>query len=215
MRAPTSFDRAAPTLAAWTAALAILALAALASVGLGISIEAFFRDPSATLGGHPLTGVISNLGALAWCAGAAICFFTAAILRRRGDGLATFFFWSGILTSVLLLDDFFLFHDDLAKRLFRMKQRHVEIAYVAAVAAYLVAFRRILLESDWPILFAALSLFGGSMAVDQLQHHFASHWRIAFEDGSKFLGIVVWAGYFVQTGLQAVRRGDGRAASEG
>jgi hypothetical protein len=52
--------------------LGVLALAVLASVRTGVPIAFFVRDPSVTLGGDPLTGALSNLGALVWCVAAGI-----------------------------------------------------------------------------------------------------------------------------------------------
>ena len=196
--------RPRPELLLWASGLILLALSGWASVAFEMPIEFFVRDPMATVNAHPLTGVLSNVGALLWCAAAAICFFVSAVVRGRRPRAATFFLWSAVVTTVLLLDDFFLFHDDLARRFFGMKQRNVELAYVVGIAAYLVAFRRVLLESEWRLLFAALALFGVSMGVDQLQHLWPSPWRIGLEDGAKFLGIVGWMGFFVQTAFRAV-----------
>jgi hypothetical protein len=199
-----SLGRPGPALVLWTSALAVLAVSAAASVWLGIQIAFFVRDPVTTLNGHPLTGVLSNVGVLLWCTAAAICFFASAVLRGRRSALAAFFVWSAIVTTVLLLDDFFLFHDDLARRIFGLKQRHVELAYLVGVVGYLLAFRRVLFESDWGLLFVALALFAVSMGVDQIQHRWPSPWRIGVEDGAKFLGIVGWMGFFVQTAFRAI-----------
>lgn len=188
----------------WAVALALLGLAFAASALLDLPIAFFVRDPAATLDGHPLTGALSNLGILVWCTAAVICFFASALLGAPGRTLARFFFWSGVLTAILLLDDFFLFHDDLAKRAFGVPQRLVEVGYVAGVGAYLLIFRRVILESKWPRLLLALSFFAASMFVDQVQHLWPSPWRIGFEDGAKFLGIVAWMAYFVDGAFRAV-----------
>ena len=199
-----SRGRPRPELALWAAGLSLLALSGWASFALGVPIAFFVRDPMSTLDGHPLTGVLSNVGVLLWCAAAAICFFASALVRDRRPEIAAFFLWSAVVTTVLLLDDFFLFHDDLARRFFGVKQRYVELAYLFGIAVYLAAFWRVLLASEWRLLFAALALFALSMGIDQLQHLWLSPWRIGLEDGAKFLGIVGWMGFFVQAAFRAV-----------
>lgn len=52
-----------------------------------------------------ITGVLSNVGVLVWCAAAAICFYTSTILRYEEgtDEMRSFLCWSGLISSVLLL----------------------------------------------------------------------------------------------------------------
>ncbi|HEV2903876.1 MAG TPA: hypothetical protein VGW32_02460, partial [Pyrinomonadaceae bacterium] len=63
----------APLVLVYLVALLNLALTAFVSSRTGVPLETFFRDPTFTLDGHPLTGVQSNLSVLVWCAAAATC----------------------------------------------------------------------------------------------------------------------------------------------
>ena len=185
--------------------LGALALATLVSVYRDVPIEFVLRDPLSTLHANPLTGVLSNLGVLVWCAAAAICFLTRTLLRQQEgtDEMRAFLFWSGLISSMLLLDDFFQFHDGLVPNYLGMSEDPIFLGYGLVTAWYLVRFRRVVLASEWGVLFTALAFFALSMLVDALQDRWLSPWRILFEDGSKLLGIVSWSSYLIRTCVRA------------
>lgn len=179
--------------------LALFAFTFLVSVSTDIPIGFFLRDPTVTLKGHPLTGLQSNLGVLVWGAAAAICLFGSAVLKRAAGGgnLASFFFWSGAITAVLMLDDFFLFHDDLAIQYLKLDEKIVLFGYFLAVALYFARFRKIILGSNFTLLFTAIVFFSLSISIDFILEKWESPWRIFLEDGFKLLGIVSWSSYFI------------------
>lgn len=186
-------------------AVLLLALTAAASAAMRLPLALFVRDPAATLGGNPLTGVQSHLGVLVWWAAAAVCFFGAAVLRRtRHDRPGTaFLVWSACITAVLTLDDLFQVHEDLAVRYFRLDDKIVVLAYGVAVMTYLVRYRRMILRSDYFLLAAGLALFAASNVVDVLlQDRWTSDARIFVEDGLKLLGIAGWSSYLIRTTFQ-------------
>ena len=186
--------------------LGALAIAALVSVYRNVPIAFVLRDPLATLQAHPLTGVLSNVGVLVWCAGAAICFLTHTLLREQEgkEEMQAFLLWSGLITSMLLLDDFFQFHDGLIPMYLGKGEDPVYLGYALITAWYLVRFRRVILASTWGVLFTALTFFALSLAVDALQDSWSSPWRILFEDGFKLLGIVSWSSYLIRTCVRAI-----------
>ena len=186
-------------------AIVFLVLTLGASRYADIPIAFFSRDPTTSLNGHPLTGVQSNLGILVWWAAAAIGFFSYAVLRyRRGDAtLRSFLLWSSVGTAVLTLDDFFLFHDELAVRYMKLDEKLVILGYGVLLAWHLFRFRRQILCSPYLLLLFSLSFFGLSVIVDFFQHHWPSPWRIFFEDGFKLLGIISWSAYLIRCCFQA------------
>jgi hypothetical protein len=185
--------------------LGALAIAALVSVYRDVPIGFVLRDPLATLQAHPLIGALSNVGVLVWCAAAAICFLTRTLLRQHDgtDEVRAFLFWSGLISSVLLLDDFFQFHDGLVPMYLGLSEEPIFLGYGLLTAWYLVRFRRVILASEWGVLFTALAFFALSMLVDAFQERWSSPWRILFEDGSKLLGIVSWSSYLIRTCVRA------------
>lgn len=186
-------------------AVVMLALTAAASAATGIPLATFVRDPAATLGGNPLTGVQSHVGVLVWWAAAAVCFFGAVLVRRETNDHSdtAFLVWSGTITTVLTLDDLFQFHEDLAVRYLGLDDRAVTLAYGVAIVIYLVRYRGIILRTDYFLLAAGLALFAASNVVDELlTDRWAPDTRIFVEDGFKLLGIAGWSSYLIRTVLQ-------------
>jgi hypothetical protein len=96
------------------------------------------------------------------------------------------------MTAGLLLDDLFMFHEYLAPIHFRLNEKGVLASYACVTVAYLLVHRRLILESSYRLLAAALVLFAVSMLVDLADG--AGWWKLA-EDGCKILGIASWLGY--------------------
>lgn len=203
--APKDRDCRIVTLGLSLSALALLGMAAVASRMRGVPLALFTRDPMEITGGHPLYGVISNLGVLLWCSCAAVCFFTALALRgtgRRSPALP-FILWGGMATTVLLLDDLFLLHDILLPRHLGMRQRWIYAGYAGVCLLYLLRFRAIT-SRNTPLLLA-IALFGVSVVVDILPESVLPFNRHLVEDGSKFLGIALWCACYVGACLGEVR----------
>jgi hypothetical protein len=151
------------------------------------------RDMAAIAHVHPLVGVVSNVGILLWCATAAICLFSAGLLRQHGlRAEARFLSWGGLLTTVLLLDDLFMIHEYIAPMHFHVNEKVVLAIHACAAGAYLVSQRRLILAANYQLLAAAMLLFFLSMVVDVAD--VPGWWRPA-EDGFKLLGIASWFGY--------------------
>lgn len=204
-------------------ALIILALSALASLYTDISIAVFLRDPTATLGAHPLVGVQSNLGVLVWCTAAAVCLFTSVILRctQVDKTLSFFILGAGVITSVLLFDDFFLLHEDLLRRYLPLGgeisfiEEIIFAGYGLVMALYIARFRKNILGFEYLLLFLAFVFFGLSVVIDLLDNRifldkWNPSWSFFFEDGFKFLGIVSWSAYWIRACFRAIASGQKR-----
>jgi len=172
----------------------------------GIDISKFTRDPTAIMGAHPFIGVLSNIGVLLWSACASVCFFSAGVLyyKKNNRGLSAFLFSSGLVTSILLLDDLFLLHERIFPRYFNIHEELLFSIYCVMILLYIVKFRRLILKTEFIILFLALGFFVLSLIVDQRLEQLLP-WRHLFEDGFKLFGIVSWFCYFVATSFRAVK----------
>lgn len=168
-----------------------------------IPVGTFTRDIAAIAEIHPLTGVLSNIGILMWSWAAAISLFAGLILfRSTKASTGPFLLSSGCLTLVLLFDDLFMFHEELAKRYLGLNEKVVYFGYVMIVLLYFLFYWRHLFSSRHVVLLiTAFICFGGSIGTDVFLEPRLGAWPSYYllEDGLKFIGIVSWLGYFALT----------------
>jgi hypothetical protein len=189
----------------YTPAFAVLLTIALLKAIKGVDVGNFIRDPVQLSGLHPFTGLVSNIGILLWCSTAAICLFCWLMLRGNGEHSRrdSFLLCSGLITAFLLIDDFFLFHEIIFPVYVHVPQDLVYIAYAMLIFVFLIAFRKIILQTDYIILFIAFACFGASMLLDTIKVGLFG--RYFFEEAFKFLGICGWAGYFMRVCSQYLK----------
>jgi hypothetical protein len=174
------------------------------------------------------TGFISNLGILIWMSAAAVAGFTYLVLRSHPNHRARpFLLASFLLTLFLTLDDLYLIHDEFFPEYLGISETAFFVGYIVIVAAYVYAFRRTLMRSEYLLLILAFGFFAFSLAIDNVQELLpglyssiregtgnpividaegaqqavegtVSSIRYMAEDGSKFLGIVTWCLFFVR-----------------
>ncbi|NKB88807.1 MAG: hypothetical protein GKS06_11370 [Acidobacteria bacterium] len=77
----------------------------------GVPFDVLIRDVTQVAGLPPVTGALSQLGLLLWAAAAAICFFVAGINWTANPAVRRFLVASAVFTTVLALDDTFLWHE--------------------------------------------------------------------------------------------------------
>lgn len=176
----------------------------------------FFDDPAVILPSLQLVsilplfaGVASNIGILFWNATLVLCFFSYYLLRKKESlgKLPSFLLFSGLLTTLLLLDDLFLFHDALIQ--FLMYPIHVEevitfsIYGLLAVALFL-KFRGIIPGTDYLFLILAFVFFGVSLVVDLWVGELMND-STFLEEGAKLYGIISWFGYYAVVSYRAIK----------
>ncbi len=170
----------------------------------GVAVHYFMREPQVLGGLHPLAGVISNLGVLFFAACAAILFFSSFVLWRlnKERDFLPFLLYSAVLTSILLADDFFMFHECLFKAYLGLQELHSYAAYIFLFFIGGVVFRKQLLNTEYILLLVVFGFWGMSVLIDmghhQIERYIDGNYRILVEDGFKYLGIVTWAGYFAR-----------------
>ena len=192
----------------WTAAplLAVLVLAGLAKVFLGIPFGELTNDTSATAHLPFYVGCISTLGLLLWTATATACFLSSASIRpsTADSRLPRFLLVSGLFSSLLCLDDMLQFHEFVFPKIFHISEKAYYAGFGALVLAYLFHFRRTILRYNCLLLISALALFGASRVFDLLFFENIK-FGIVLEEGTKLLGIGFWLAYYWQISLLAVR----------
>lgn len=189
-------------------ALVLLALAQVAAFHYGGSVTIWTRDPSATSHAHPLTGFISHIGNLIWCAAAAICAFAAwGLVRLQRPQEARFPASAAALSALLLFDDLFQFHETLAKQYLGISEIVVYAILLLAAGAHLWFFRRRIFQGHWRLLAAALGLLGASLLLDVgLDRYlwYGGDLVYLLEDGLKLLGIAAWCSFHALRAMEAL-----------
>jgi len=155
-------------------------------------------------------GWLSDAGVLLWWSSASVAMFVVLQCRARGRGrghgpghgrepgagrLIACLFTAAAITAWLALDDALLLHERVLPMALGVGQRAIYVAYAAAVALWLVWFRRELLTFRPVRLGVALALFALSVALDALPDALRpfGEARVLYEDGAKLLGIIAWS----------------------
>ena len=203
-------------------AMALLApaLAMAAALWAGISPTEMMRDPIMVAGGAQsefYLGLFSNLGVVLWTAAAAVCLFAASELTDETNSEARqFLLYAGVFTLVLMLDDLFMLHENIADRM-------IYAVYALGFLYYVVRFFRLILRLDIVLFALAIPLFGNAAMLDLAPwrllsgdgielpqgvatspsekdelRHLARELRYLLEDGFKFIGICCWAAFHVR-----------------
>ncbi len=173
----------------------------------GIPVSHFTRDPSAVMEATFYVGALSNIGALLWCSAAAVCLFSFLVLRSdtRNREMALFLLCSGLITSMLLVDDLFLLHERVFPWHLHIPEKAVLGVYGIVVLLYFVRFRESILRTDFLFLLLAFGFFALSIIVDRVPESVIPEHHL-FEDGFKLFGIVSWWAYFTGVCLKQVGR---------
>lgn len=184
--------------------LGLLSIISIICVKYNFPIERVTRDPAVLAHFNPFTGALSNIGILFWCSTAAICFFSSTIHSKKENvKVATFLFYSGLLSSVLLLDDLFMFHERIFPKYLHIPENLVYSGYLALVSIYLIKFKSMILETEYIILLIAFGFFALSILCDVF---LPSEGMYLIEDGFKLFGIITWFIFFTKTCLTKTRK---------
>lgn len=191
-----------PLAAALVAAIALVAAVALAAQALDQPLGFFTKEPSEVLGARWYTGFLAHVGVLVWWASAIVALSGGALLgRREGFLSAAPLLALGLLSAVFSLDDLFRIHEGFLLLSLGVPKPVTYGVYALAAAGWLVASRNFIRRTEWWLLALAILLLATSVTIDQLGPYPPPH---LFEDGTKFLGIVVWTLYVVRTAHELV-----------
>ncbi len=159
----------------------------------GLNLDAMLHDPLTVAQAPFYTGCLSNLGILGWAYAASVFFFgwQQALEHSASKGHTNFLFCSWIISTVLTLDDLFILHEDVFPSVLGIQEEAVYALYFALIAAYLLAFQKILRNKLAAILIPALLFFGLSIVLDEI----VTQLPLVLEEGAKLLGILTWAFY--------------------
>ena len=159
-------------------------------------------DQSAVANIPPYIGVFSSIGILLWCVCAAICLFTYGVLKKANQAqeYANFLLFSGLITTLLLIDDLFLLHEFVFPKYLYISERIVYAAYMIVFSSFFIRFRKIFQKTEFVILLAAILSLGLSMIADMIWEGLPTF----VEDTFKLVGITTWVTYFVRLCLHQI-----------
>lgn len=202
----------------YTPILILVLLTLVISFTTGIAPGIFTRDPAIIAGSNgvgsfslinipynPFVGFISNLGILFWCISASVCFFTAVTIQNIHDlqKKIYFLYCSGIITSILLLDDLFLLHEAVFPMVLKIPEKIVYLIYAIIIIYWILKFSKIIIETEWNLLFLSILFFGFSLIIDVF---FDFERAIFIEDAFKLLGIFSWLCYFLRVCFRVMNK---------
>jgi|KBSSwiStaDraftv2_1062776.scaffolds.fasta_scaffold14488_5 hypothetical protein len=166
------------------------------------------RDIAASAG-SPFKGVMSSLCAFLWFTSGAAPLFALLLISDRAKRLQlSFLLCSGILSFYLWFDDFFMFHELLARQYFGLPASAVLVALAIASAIYVVAFSGVILATEFLWLVTAAGFMGLSMADDlvaDLIWNGSPDWLRVAEDSFKWVAALCWARYQIGTAYALAR----------
>lgn len=182
-----------------------------------ITLSYFTRDVVA-LGDLPFfAGLISQIGGMLWSVTLGICLFTLILVngQKRNIAAKKFLLGAVILTTILLIDDIFLVHEDIGPDYLHVGEKTIVISYFLITLYFLFVNRSEILTSDYLILGVALAMFGMSIFLDAVDLEdydrysfiFTDQFLIFLEDGFKFMGIATWLLYFARYSFQMLSWG--------
>jgi len=161
-----------------------VALVALASRLLGEPAAFFTREPQRALQGPFYAGIFSNLGGLVWFGAAAIVSFAASLKPLNRGALIL----AALATWAMGLDDVFMLHDEVYPKLY-LHETIVSALYFGTIGVIVLRYYSQLSRSTIVGIAVTVIFWVLSVVLDLFLRGFGQ----LPEDGSKFIGIVVWA----------------------
>lgn len=183
-----------------------------------IPIRKLTADPAQIYDGPFYGGFLSNLNILVWAWGAFACWFTFWFLTENGgEGeWIRFFRLAAILTTVLMLDDLYMFHEEVFPHYLFLpwitglepNEKFVICGYGIFTLWFLYTSRNTIRKTAWVHLLVACAILGAGVLADRgiaKQIFTDSKVRAFIEDATKFVGVVGWSLYFSGTGRALIR----------
>lgn len=150
---------------------------------------------------HVYYGLVSNVGIIMWCAAAAISLFAALALMLTGGERSQIWFLAaaGVFTGWLMLDDFFMVHEDVFPA-FGVPQPVTYLVYAGLAGLYFTCALKQMIRQRFVMIFLAFAFLGGSVVIDVILHS-ESTFHMLTEDGAKLLGIAAWCAFHIDAAL--------------
>lgn len=173
-----------------------IGLVALAAWILDEPAAVFTREPQAILNGSFYVGSFSNLGGLVWFGAASILSFAWSLKPSERGALIL----AALVTWAMGVDDVFMLHDRVYPKL-HLSEILISALYFGGIGLIGLLYYRRLARSTLLGMALAVIFWVSSTVLDQ----FFNHAGQLAEDGTKFIGIVVWAAAWVRQAYSDTR----------
>jgi len=180
--------------------LILLAISFIVGTKYSIPFSQITGDPALTFNAHPFTGIISNIGVLLWCTTSCICLFSGIVLfKLKQNKEATFLISSSFLSFILLIDDFFMFHDYIlySFEAFKVTQSITYTFYISLMLWYSISFLKLIFNKTSYVILGIAFLFLGASAFIDLFLKNEGNLKYFIEDSLKFVGIFSWMLFYI------------------
>lgn len=166
-----------------------------------VHVDLLMRDPLAAAEAPAYYGFVSNTGVVIWCATAGICVFSGVIVWQAGVASrhgAWFLIYAAGLTTMLMVDDFFMLHEVLFSGHLSIEEHYVFGTYGLAILIFLLIFRHLILSLEPIILLLCFIFLALSMFFDMFLLEPHTVLTRMGEDGSKLIGICLWSAFHLR-----------------
>lgn len=167
----------------------------------GFTIVQIIRDPAQQTEQSSFLGFTSNIGSWLWIAAASICFFSAGAGRAASRRLRELLILTGLLSWVLVIDDFFMIHDRY------VNQNLCYLVYALVAGLLLVRHYRLIMQIEGMAFLMAGFLLAISILTDEIQCYlpYPYPYTQAVEEGFKFVGEGMWLYFACRISIFALR----------
>ena len=193
----------------YSTCLILLVISYIIGITYNIPFSQITGDPALTFNAHPFTGIISNIGVLVWCTTSCICLFSGImLLKLKQNKEAKFLIGSGIISFILLIDDFFMFHDYIlySFKAFKITQSITYTFYILLVLWYTISFIKLILNKTSYIILGIAFVFLGASVFTDFFIKGEANLKYFFEDGLKFVGIFSWMLFYITSSYKLVSK---------
>jgi hypothetical protein len=174
-----------------------IALVALASRVLGEPAAVFTREPQAVLKGSFYVGSFSNLGGLVWFGAAAILSFSAGLKPLDRGALIL----AALVTWAMGVDDVFMLHDTVLPKLY-LNETLVSVLYFGVIGLIVLRYYRQLARAT----LVGMAIAVGCWVLSVVFDHYLNNIGQLAEDGTKFIGLVIWAAAWIRQAHSDITR---------
>ncbi len=194
------------SLAVFSFSILVVALFSIAGKIYQIPFSDFSRDPLQLFNEPFYKGSFSQLGILFWSGSVVTLYFSAFLIRKLFNDKSHFYYliFFGTLSSLLMLDDLFLLHEEFYRHNLGIPEKFTQLFYILFSVAIFVYYRKTLLKTNLPILIAGFLFLALSIIADKYSGSLGSLQHV-LEDGFKFTGILFWFGYSLETGYYFIK----------